>query len=213
LARAAADVWVPDDDFLDALNRLPGPRLTPVDLRYRMEAVRDLYGPEEDLREGRPQLQHSYTSTPGCLGARLFLNMMSGKEQSVDLALSHMGLIEGKVAIDRDRNSFWALLMSHTTFKDRNFSTVKDMYSIDRHNIFECCNMPILANRHRKTFHLFLIDTRNLSNPMAHHNLLRGAHDGLLSCDGLSRPTLVAFFRDRRVRSTARPHISLEASI
>src|SRR4051812_40065581 len=52
LARAAAEVWVPDDDFLDALNRLPGPRLTPVDLRYRMEAIRGLYGPEDDLREG-----------------------------------------------------------------------------------------------------------------------------------------------------------------
>jgi hypothetical protein len=139
--------------------------------------------------------------------------MMSGKEQSAGLALSRMELVEGQAAIDRDCNSFGALLMSRTTFKERNFSTVTDKYSIDRRNIFECCNMPILANRQRETFHLFLIDTRNPSNPMAHHNLLRGTHERLLSCDGFSRPTLVAIFRDRRVRSTARPHISLEVSI
>jgi hypothetical protein len=103
--------------------------------------------------------------------------------------------------------------MSRTIFEERNLITVKDRYSIDRRNILECCKMLILATRQRETFHLFPIDIRNLSTPMAHHSLLSGTHEGLLSCDGLSRPTLAAFIRDRRVRSTARPHISLEASI
>jgi hypothetical protein len=80
--------------------------------------------------------------------------MMSDKEQSVSLALSHMGLVEGKAAIDHGRNSFGAMPMSRTTFAKRNFSAVKDKHSIDRGNIFECCNVLILPNRQRETFGL-----------------------------------------------------------
>jgi hypothetical protein len=89
------------------------------------------------------------------------------------LALSRMGLVDGKAAIYHDCNSFGALLMSRTTFEERNFSAVKDKCSIDRRNIFQYCNMLILTNRQRETFHLFPVHTRTLSNPMAQHNLLR----------------------------------------
>lgn len=52
LLKGAVDVWVPDDDLLAALNRLPGPPLTVVDLAQRLETERGYHGPDEELREG-----------------------------------------------------------------------------------------------------------------------------------------------------------------
>jgi hypothetical protein len=53
----AADVWVPLDDLRDALNKLPGERLTPIDVEQRINALRHEHsgysrGPDEELKEG-----------------------------------------------------------------------------------------------------------------------------------------------------------------
>jgi len=51
----AADVWVPLDDLRDALNKLPGERLTPIDVEQRINALRYSgysRGPDEELKEG-----------------------------------------------------------------------------------------------------------------------------------------------------------------
>ena len=56
LVSRAVDVWVPLDDLRDALNRLPGERLTPTDVEQRIYALRHEYsgytrGPDEELKE------------------------------------------------------------------------------------------------------------------------------------------------------------------
>jgi hypothetical protein len=50
------DVWVPLDDLRDALNKLPGERLTATDVEQRVYALRHEYsgysrGPDEELKE------------------------------------------------------------------------------------------------------------------------------------------------------------------
>jgi hypothetical protein len=53
IARRAADLWVPPDDLLMALNRLPGTPLTSTDVEQRVSAIRTEYGsyPGEPAKE------------------------------------------------------------------------------------------------------------------------------------------------------------------
>jgi hypothetical protein len=53
----AADIWVPLEDLRDALNELPGERLTQVDVEQRIKALRHDHGgysswPDEELKAG-----------------------------------------------------------------------------------------------------------------------------------------------------------------
>jgi hypothetical protein len=57
IVKRAAEVWVPLDDLREALNKLPGGRLTPTDVEQRIHALRYEHGgykrgPDEELKEG-----------------------------------------------------------------------------------------------------------------------------------------------------------------
>ena len=57
IAKRSADVWVPLGDLREALNKLPGERLTPTDVEQRIQALRHehggyMRGPGEELKEG-----------------------------------------------------------------------------------------------------------------------------------------------------------------
>jgi hypothetical protein len=57
IVKRAAEVWVPLDDLREALNKLPGERLTPTDVEQRVHALRYEHsgytrGPDEELKEG-----------------------------------------------------------------------------------------------------------------------------------------------------------------
>ena len=54
VAKRAADLWVPLDDLREALNKLPGEKLTPVDVEQRVNTLRYSdysRGPDNDLKE------------------------------------------------------------------------------------------------------------------------------------------------------------------
>lgn len=53
LIRAAAPTWIPDADLRDALNDMPGPKLTPSDVAQRLKVVQEELSswPDEHFRE------------------------------------------------------------------------------------------------------------------------------------------------------------------